>query len=117
MANTKETADGKSIFNFVENSPIVKQTEEKIIKEYERMDEQEQDQEPAPEPAQEPIAQNIPAVAQIAPGEPTKNINIALPISLHTKLKILCAQKGEKIKDVVPLIIKEYVDQATGKNE
>ena len=113
MANTKETADGKSIFNFVENSPIVKQTEEKIIKEYERMDEQEQDQ----EPAQEPIAQNIPAVAQIAPGEPTKNINIALPISLHTKLKILCAQKGEKIKDVVPLIIKEYVDQATGKNE
>lgn len=115
MANDKKTAGGKSILNFLDSSPIVKQTEEKMIKKFELMEEQ--GQEPAPEPAQEPIAQDIPAVAQIAPGEPTKNINIALPISLHTKLKILCAQKGEKIKDVVPLIIKEYVDQATGKNE
>ena len=40
-----------------------------------------------------------------------RSINIELPLSLHTRLKIACAQQNRKLKDIVPEIIAAWVEQ------
>lgn len=40
-----------------------------------------------------------------------RSINIELPLSLHTRLKIACASQNRKIKDIVPEIIAAWVEQ------
>ena len=86
-------------FNFLSESPVIKQTEEKVIKEYDRLE-------------QQPEQHDIPAaVAMAQPGEPMQNINVPIPISLHSRLKIMAAQQRINMKDLVALAIKEYVEK------
>ena len=40
-----------------------------------------------------------------------KSINIELPLSLHTRMKIACAKQNRTIKDIVPEIIAAWVEQ------
>ena len=40
-----------------------------------------------------------------------RSINIELPLTLHTRLKIACAQQNRKLKDIVPEIIAAWVEQ------
>ena len=51
------------------------------------------------------------AVAMAQPGEPMQNINVPIPISLHSRLKIMAAQQRINMKDLVALAIKEYVEK------
>ena len=44
-----------------------------------------------------------------------RSINIELPLSLHTRLKIACASQNRKIKDIVPEIIAAWVEQVENK--
>ena len=53
--------------------------------------------------------QTIPAAVAVANGEPTQNINVPIPVSLHQRLKIISAQTRQNMKDLVALAIKEYV--------
>ena len=56
--------------------------------------------------------QTIPATAMIAQGEPTQNINVPIPITLHSRLAIIKAKTRQNMKDLVVLAIKEYVERA-----
>ena len=65
-----------------------------------------------PVPPVKPEQHDIPAaVAMAQPGEPMQNINVPIPISLHSRLKIMAAQQRINMKDLVALAIKEYVDK------
>ena len=115
MANK---SDKKRVFSFVEDSPVVKQTEQKVIKEYERLENDgisNADSTPsriANAPEQPLVQHDIPAaVAMAQPGEPMQNINVPIPISLHSRLKIMAAQQRINMKDLVALAIKEYVEK------
>ena len=59
-------------------------------------------------------AEQSKTIAQPTPfanDEPTQDINVPIPLSLHKQLKVYCAQKGLKMKELVPLAIKEYVER------
>lgn len=47
----------------------------------------------------------------IAQGEPTQNINVPIPVSLHQRLKMISVTKRQNMKDLVALAIKEYVER------
>ena len=55
--------------------------------------------------------QTIPATAMIVQGEPTQNINVPIPVSLHQRLKMISVTKRQNMKDLVALAIKEYVER------
>lgn len=57
------------------------------------------------------VHQAIPATAMIAQGEPTQNINVPIPITLHSRLAIIKAKTRQNMKDLVVLAIKEYVEK------
>ena len=121
----------KKVFNFG-NSPLMKKTEQTVVEGYERIEQNEQGgvEQPAADvrsqaegaPRQEESTllldgmpakteQQIPAVADKA----GRSINIELPLSLHTRLKIACASQNRKIKDIVPEIIAAWVEQVEKK--
>ena len=56
------------------------------------------------------IAQTIPAAVVVGNGEPTQNINVPIPVSLHQQLKIFAAQTKQNMKDLVVVAIKDYMD-------
>ena len=119
----KETTERKP-FNFGD-SPLVKTTEQTVVEGYEAIEKKEQGggEQPATdergqmeEVMQKPLLmgsmpnineQQIRAAAEKA----GRSINIELPLSLHTRLKIACASQNRKIKDIVPEIIAAWVDQ------
>jgi ParG len=43
------------------------------------------------------------------PGEPMKRLTIDVPLSLHTRLKTMCASSGQKIADVVRDLITAHL--------
>jgi hypothetical protein len=47
----------------------------------------------------------------IAQGEPTQNINVPIPITLHSRLAIIKAKTRQNMKDLVVLAIREYVEK------
>lgn len=71
--------------------------------------EQQQTAAPSASPAVQGRPQTIPAAVAVANGEPTQNINVPIPVSLHQRLKIISAQTRQNMKDLVALAIKEYV--------
>ena len=112
MANVTETKEKP--FNFG-NSPLVKQTEKTVIEGYQTIEKKEQEAAEAsvvaePTTEQQPIVKTIPATVVVAQGEPTQNINVPIPVSLHQQLKIYAAQTKQNMKDLVVLAIKEYMD-------
>ena len=52
----------------------------------------------------------VPAAIAIGNGEPTQNINVPIPVSLHQQLKVFAAQTKQNMKDLVVVAIKEYMD-------
>ena len=52
----------------------------------------------------------VPAAIAIGNGEPTQNINVPIPVSLHQQLKVFAAQTKQNMKDLVVIAIKEYMD-------
>lgn len=93
----------KKVFNFGD-SPLIKQTEQKVVEGYEAIEQKEQSG------GDTPIIQTIPAAVAIGNGEPTQNINVPIPVSLHQQLKVFAAQTKQNMKDLVVVAIKEYMD-------
>ena len=58
-----------------------------------------------------PAGQQQPSVYQ----EPTQNINIPIPTSQHTRLKIISAQTRQTMKDMVVQAISLWLDVQEGK--
>ena len=125
-----EKKSQRKVFNF-DDSPLVKTTEQTVVEGYQRLEseeqgggetativaeipqhterEQQQTAAPSASPAVQGRPQTIPAAVAVANGEPTQNINVPIPVSLHQRLKIISAQTRQNMKDLVALAIKEYV--------
>ena len=119
----KETTERKP-FNFGD-SPLVKTTEQTVVEGYSAIEKKEQGNASEElrvkseefDTAEKPQLllggqpamneQQIRAAAEKA----GRSINIELPLSLHTRLKIACASQNRKIKDIVPEIIAAWVEQ------
>lgn len=96
-------------FNFG-NAPLVRQTEQTIVNGYEAIESEEQRKSEEPTDTHQAMPHDIPAAVTIGHGEPTQNINVPIPISLHSQLAIIKAKTRQNMKDLVVLAIKEYVD-------
>lgn len=42
------------------------------------------------------------------PGEPMKRLTIDVPLSLHRRLKISCAQRGHKMADEIRTLLEQH---------
>ena len=113
-------------FNFGD-AGLLKQTEETVVKAYERIEQQEQSGvgEPVPSVAvpQQP-APSAPIIethtitdfpeTKIA-REEMQNINVPIPVSLHQRLKMIGVTKRQSMKQLVVNALREYVDRQGGK--
>ena len=97
--------NAKRVFNFGA-SPLLKGTEDKVLEEYNAI-EHEEDQGGGEQQA----TPTIPGAVAVAQGEPTQNINVPIPISLHSRLAIIKAKTRQNMKDLVVLAINEYVER------
>ena len=111
-------------FNFGEG-PLVKQTEQTTESGFEAVEKKESvvvtdggkgtlAAQQALEPARDitaPAGQQQPSVYQ----EQTQNINIPIPTSQHTRLKIISAQSRQTMKDMVVQAIGLWLDVQEGK--
>lgn len=98
----KEATDEKKVFNFLSESPVIRQTEDKVIREYERLDENEST--PAPE-----------VHTQSLDSEPTKGVQANLPISLYNRMKRLKYETDETFQSMFQQAIDLWLDVKEGK--
>ena len=129
---TKDKNDIKrKVFNFGE-SPLVKQTEQAVVEGYQAIEQREESggeqsggQAPGQAPIQ-PVREITASDGQPVRGtgrqgqasvyqEPTQNINIPIPTSQHTRLKIISAQTRQPMKDMVVQAIGLWLDVQEGK--
>lgn len=138
MAKDKNDSRRK-VFNFGE-SPLVKQTEQAVVEGYQAIEQREESDEladggtvgqasgqatiqPVREitaPATQPLASTKNSQQQGQASvyqEPTQNINIPIPTSQHTRLKIISAQTRQPMKDMVVQAIGLWLDVQEGKRE
>jgi len=132
---TKDKNDSKrKVFNFGE-SPLVKQTEQAVVEGYQAIEQREEsggEQSVGQAPGQAPIQPvreiTAPVIQPLASTknsqqqgqasiyqEPTQNINIPIPTSQHTRLKIISAQTRQPMKDMVVQAIGLWLDVQEGK--
>ena len=66
---------------------------------------------PEPEPGSEPVpdAERFRADAS---AEPTKQLTVDLPESLHTRIKLACAANHQKMADAVRALLEEHWPEA-----
>ena len=101
-------------FNFGD-SPLVKQTEQTIESGFEALEKKDQGGvEPQLETMRE-ITASVPQQAVTVHQEPMQNINIPIPASQHTRLKIISAQTRQTMKDMVVQAIDLWLDVQEGK--
>ena len=119
----KETTERKP-FNFGDY-PLIKTTEQTVVEGYEAIENKEKgggEQPMSDERSQTEdmlhkplLMDSMPAMNEqqirAAAEKAGRSINIELPLSLHTRLKIACASQNRKIKDIVPEIIAAWVEQ------
>ena len=124
---TKKETTKRQPFNFGD-SPLVKTTEQTVVEGYQAIEKKEQGgaEQPTADgrsqadgaPRQEEstlLLNGAPAMTdqqiRTVADKAGKSINIELPLSLHTRLKIACAKQNRKLKDIVPEIIAAWVEQ------
>ena len=52
--------------------------------------------------------------APAAPAEPMKRLTIDVPASLHSRIKVQCAQEGQKMADVIRALLEERFPAVSG---
>lgn len=129
MAEKKEATAKRRPFNFG-NSPMMQDTEQDLEQGFQRIENEEQSGVAADggtgAPAGGAMEQSAPAVQPMrevtAPTtatntyqEPTQNINIPIPTSQHTRLKIISATSRQTMKDMVVQAIGLWLDVQEGK--
>lgn len=120
-------------FNFGE-SPLIKGTEEKLVNGYQRIENEEknggaadggtglptaapmgeQQSAPSVQPMREITAQAGQQQSSVY-SEPMQNINIPIPTSQHTRLKVISATSRQTMKDMVVQAIGLWLDVQEGK--
>lgn len=103
----KKTEERKP-FNFGD-SGLLKQTEETVVKGYERIHQQEQGG--VGEQASHAPVQPVETTEPKSEREETQNINVPIPVSLHQRLGIIKYQTKQNMKQLVVNAIREYVDR------
>lgn len=103
MPKEKKDSKGK-VFNFGD-SPLVKQTEQAVTEGYQSIEEKEKGHSQSLRPSV------VPTEAPRPTAEPTQNINVPIPVSLHQRLKMISVTKRQNMKDLVALAIREYVER------
>lgn len=113
-------------FNFGD-AGLLKQTEETVVKAYERIEQQEQSGVGEPVPSAATPLQPTPSAPVIEPHtitdfgetkiahEEMQNINVPIPVSLHQRLKMIGVTKRQSMKQLVVNALREYVDRQEGK--
>lgn len=113
-------------FNFGD-AGLLKQTEETVVKAYERIEQQEQSGGGEPVPSAAVPQQPSPSAPIIEPPtitdfpetkiarEEMQNINVPIPVSLHQRLKMIGVTKRQSMKQLVVNALREYVDRQEGK--
>ena len=113
-------------FNFGD-AGLLKQTEETVVKAYERIEQQEQSGGGEPVPFVAVPQQPAPNAPIIEPPtitefpetkigrEEMQNINVPIPVSLHQRLKMIGVTKRQSMKQLVVNALREYVDRQEGK--
>ena len=54
------------------------------------------------------------AEAPATPAEPMKRLTIDVPASLHSRIKVQCAQEGQKMADVIRALLEERFPAVSG---
>lgn len=97
-------------FNFgIDNSPVVKQTEQKLVEGYQRIESEEQsggEAESAREATAQPTAQ---------PEEETKGIQAYIPMSLYERLVMRKLKTKEPLGSMFLQAIRLWIDVQEGK--
>jgi len=140
MTEKKERQKKGFDFSSVRNTPSVRAAEKEIMEGFENLNKEEETvssksegervgdavqaipdvpvaEKKSPVNAQVQVPQGVPASVAVAPGEPTQNINVAIPISLHSRLAIIKATTRQNMKDLVVLAIKEYVERYDARSK
>lgn len=112
-------------FNFGD-AGLLKQTEETVVKAYNRIEQQEQSGVGAhvpsaavpQQPQQSPVIE-APAITDSLETKITREemqfINVPIPASLHQRLKIISVTNRHSMKQLVVNALREYVDRQEGK--
>ena len=112
----KNTTDEKKVFNFLSESPVIKQTEEKVIKEYDRLEQEENKVEetihPAPNPAPDMGGENRGGKFD---NEPTKGVQANMPISLYNRMKQLKFNTDQTFQSMFQEAMDLWLDVQEGK--
>ncbi|MBP5714782.1 MAG: hypothetical protein J6X07_08815 [Prevotella sp.] len=107
----KEKTNPETPFNFgIGNSPVVKQTEQKLVEGYQRIESEEQSGGEA-ESAKETAA--APQTAQ--PEEETKGIQAYIPMSLYERLVMRKLKTKEPLGSMFLQAIRLWIDVQEGK--
>lgn len=110
---TTPKADDKKVFSFVQEAPLVRQTEQTIVNGYQAIEEKEKEkgrgvaQQGAPR--QEPVHQAAPS-PQTPEAEKTKGVQAYIPMSMYRRLNDLKYTRGVTIGNLLVQAISEWLD-------
>ena len=94
---------------------LIKDTEQKIEQGFKELAEQSGDTQGTVPVVTSDISQRGQSLSVTGFQEPTQNINIPIPASQHTRLKIISAQTRQTMKDMVVQAIGLWLDVQEGK--
>lgn len=103
-------ADDKKVFSFVQEAPLVRQTEQTIVNGYQAIEDKEKGrgtQQGAPR--QEPMHQAAPT-QQAQEQEKTKGVQAYIPMSMYRRLNDLKYTRGVTIGNLLVQAIGEWLD-------
>lgn len=104
-------ADDKKVFSFVQEAPLVRQTEQTIVNGYQAIEEKEKGRGAVQQgaPRQEPAHQAAPS-PQMPEAERTKGVQAYIPMSMYRRLNDLKYTRGVTIGNLLVQAISEWLD-------
>lgn len=108
----KTTADNKKVFSFVQEAPLVRQTEQTIVNGYQAIEEKEKGRGAVQQgaPIQETVRQATPTTQQAQEPEKTKGVQTYIPMSMYRRLNDLKYTRGVTIGNLLVQAIGEWLD-------
>lgn len=106
---TTSKADDKKVFSFVQEAPLVRQTEQTIVNGYQAIEEKEKGRGAVQQgaPRQEPAHQAAPPTPE---AERTKGVQAYIPMSMYRRLNDLKYTRGVTIGNLLVQAIGEWLD-------
>ena len=107
MAKKTTKPGDKKVFSFVDDAPLVKQTERTIVNGYQAIEEKEQGGGVQQHPT---ITIPSPTGGQQKAAEPTKGVQAYIPMSMYRKLNDLKYTRGVTIGNLLVQAIGEWLE-------